>query len=229
MSTTRFPSGVSNAAIGSALSDMGQMDPTKLHSFFTDFDTYVAADWIVTEVGTATQALAAGDGGLLLVTNSAGIADSSFQQNLVASFLMEAGKRAFFKARLKVSDVTQSILQLGLIIADATPLDATDGIYMMKDDGDAFLDAYVRKNATTGSTSATAIATLVNDTYFTCGFAYDGKETVGFFVNDVRVASLSATSDFLPDAALAVSFGLQNGEAVAKNMTVDYMFAAKER
>lgn len=227
--TTRFPSGVNNANNMSALSNMGQMDPSKFHSFFTDFDTYTAADWIVTEVGTATQALTAGDGGLLLITNSALATDSSFQQNLVASFLMEAGKKAFFKARFKVSDATQSIFQLGLIVADTTPLDATDGIYFQKDDGDAFLDFYTRKDATTGSSSLTAVATVVSDTFLTVGFEYDGKSDVAAFVNDIKVGSIATNGTYLPDAALSVSFGMQNGEALAKNMTMDYIFAAKER
>lgn len=227
--TTRWPSGITNASPYSTLGNMGQPDPSKFHNFWDDFDTYVAADWIVTEVGTATQALTAGDGGQLLVTNSALAPDSSYQQNLVASFLLEAGKRAFFKARFKVSEALQSIIQLGLIVADTTPLDATDGIYFMKDDGDAQLDVYVRKNATTGSTSATNIATVASDTFMSVGWEYDGKSAVRVFVNDVHVTTLDGSSTYLPDTVLAVSFGVGNGEAVAKTMTMDYIFAAKER
>lgn len=227
--TTRFPSGITNAQPYGPLGNLCTPDPSKTHQFFDDFDTYVAADWTVTEVGVATQALTAGDGGLLLVTNAAADNDSSFQQNLVASFLMEAGKRAFFKARFKVSDATQSDFQIGLIVTDTTPMDATDGIYFQKDDGDAQLDVYVRKNATTGSTSTTNVATVVSDTFLVVGFEYDGKTTCSFFVNDVKVSSLDASSTYLPDTTLAVSFGVQNGEAVAKTMTVDYIFAAKER
>ena len=63
----------------------------------------------------------------------------------------------------------------------------------------------------------------------TFGFAYDGKEEVKFYFNDVHVGSLVASAAFLPDAALAISVGLGNGEAVAKTMTVDYLFAAQER
>lgn len=229
MSTTRWPNGINNAAIGSALQNMISPDPARMHMFFSDFDTYVAADWTVTEVGVATQALTAGDGGLLLVTNAAADNDSSFQQNSVASFLMESGKRAVFQARFKVSDATQSDFQIGLIVTDTTPMDATDGIYFQKDDGDAQLDVYVRKDATTGSTSATNVATVVSDTYLVVGFEYNGKDEVKFFVNNVHVSSLSASSTYLPDAALAVSFGVQNGEAVAKTMTLDYILAAKER
>lgn len=227
--TTRFPSGINNATLNSALSNMGQLDPAKFHSFFDDFDRYLASNWTVTLIGTGTQALTAGDGGLLLLTNTAADDDQISMQNTVASYLMEAGKRAFFKARFKISDATQSDLQIGLVVTDTTPLDGTDGIYFMKDDGDAQLDIYVRKDATTGSTSATNVATVVSDTYMTVGWEYNGKDEVGFFVNDVKVSSLSATSTYLPDAALAVSFSIKNGEAVAKTMTLDYIFAAKER
>lgn len=230
MSTTRWPNGINNAvSTGGSLGNLTTPDPSRTHQFFTDFDTYVAADWTVTEVGVATQALTAGDGGLLLVTNAAADNDSSFQQNSVASFLMAAGKKAWFRCRFKVSDATQSDFQLGLIIADTTPMDATDGIYFQKDDGDAQLDVYVRKNATTGSTSATNVATVVSDTFLVVGFEYDGKAECKFFVNDVHVSTLDASSTYLPDADLSVSFGIQNGEAVAKTMTVDYIFAAKER
>jgi hypothetical protein len=226
---TRFPGGLNTTALPLAMSMMGQLDPSKFHTFFTDFDTYTAADWTVTEVGVATQALTAGDGGLLLVTNAAADNDSSFQQNVVASFLMAAGKKAFFKCRFQVSDATQSDIQMGLIIADTTPMDATDGIYFQKDDGDAQIDVIVRKDATTGSTTETNVATLVAATNTVWAWYFDGVDTVRFYVDDALVATLDGTSTYLPDANLSVSFGLQNGEAVAKTMTVDYIFAAKER
>jgi hypothetical protein len=231
--TTRFTNGVTNAEKDATLGFMGQPDPTKFHSYFNDFDTYAAGDWTITKTeagaGSATQALTAGPGGLLLLTNDAADNDAQFFQLTVASFALVASKRAFFKARFKVSDATQSDLQIGLIVTDTTPLDATDGIYFMKDDGDANLDVYVRKDATTGSNSATAVATLVNDTYVTVGFFYDGRGKVHYFVDDVKVEQLDASSSYLPDANLAVSFGIQNGEAVAKTMTLDYIFAAVER
>lgn len=229
MSTTRWPNGINNASVGSALQNMVSPDPAKMHQLFDDFDRYLASNWTVTAVGAGTQALTAGDGGLLLLTNAAADDNSIFMQNTVATFLMEAGKRAFFQCRFKVSDATQSDFQMGLVVTDTTPLDATDGIYFMKDDGDAQLDVYVRKDATTGSTSATNVATVVSDTFMVVGFEYNGKDEVKFFVNSVQVSTLSASSTYLPDATLALAFGVQNGEAVAKTMTVDYIFAAKER
>lgn len=229
MRATHFPNGLNNAARNSTLYAMGQLDPTTFHTFFNDFDTYVAADWIVIETGNATQALGAADGGTLVVTNAAADNDACFMQNAIASFLLSATKKSFFKCRFKVSDATQSDFQLGLIITDTTPLDATDGIYFQKDDGDAQLDVYVRKNATTGSTSTTNIATVVDDTYLSVGWYYDAAGNVQVFVNDALTYTFSSISDYFPDGLLNVSFGIVNGEAVAKLMTVDYIFAAQER
>lgn len=226
---TRFPSGVTNAAPQTTLNMYGLPDPSSWHTFFDDMDTYTAADWTVTEVGAATQALTDADGGVLLITNAAADDNSSFSQKVGESFLMEAGKPAAFKARFKVSDATQSDFVIGLQITDTTPLDATDGIYFQKDDGDAQLDVYVRKNATTGSTSSTNIATVVSDTYMVVGWYYDGKSSVAVYVNDAQVATLDGSSTYLPDTELTVSYGVQNGEAVAKTMSIDYIFAAKQR
>jgi hypothetical protein len=227
---TRFPYGVTNASPGATLGNMGQLDPTLFHTYFNDFDTYLASDWTVTNVGTTpTQALTAGLGGWLLLTMAATDDSSSFLQLKTATFQPTANKRLFFKARFKVSDATQSDLQLGLIITDTTPLDATDGIYFQKDDGDTQLDVYVRKDATTGSTSISNVATVADDTFMTLGFEYDGVQTVLAFVNGVVVGRLDASSTYLPDTLLNVSFGVQNGEAVAKTMTMDYIFAAQER
>ena len=227
---TRFPNGVTNVNDVNLFADMGQLDPTKFHTFFDDFDTYTAGDWVVTETDAgATQALTAGDGGLLLITNTAADDDLVALQKTPAAFTFTAGKKLFFRARFKVSDATQSDLVFGLQVVDTTPLDVTDGVYFLKADGSTAVSVVCRKNATTGSTSASSIATLANDTFVTLGFAYDGEGKVAYEVNGAVVGSLDASSAFLPDAACTVSFALQNGEAAAKTMTLDYVFVAKER
>lgn len=230
---TRFTGGVATVSKTNPLGFFGMPDPTAWHVYFNDFDTFVVGDWTITTTeagaGSATEALADGDGGLLLITNDAADDDADFFQKVGESFLLASGKRAFFKARFKVSDATQSDFVMGLQVTDTTPLDATDGIYFMKDDGDALLDVYCRKNATTGSTSATGVATVVADTFLTVAWAYDGKGSLAYYVDDVHKGTLDASSTYLPDTELTVSFGIQNGEAVAKTMTVDYIFAAKER
>lgn len=227
---TRFPNGVTNVADNALFADMVQPDPTKFHTYFNDFDTYTAGDWVVTETQAgATQALTAGDGGLLLLTNSAADDDLVALQKTPAAFTFTAGKKTFFSCRFKVSDATQSDVVIGLQVVDVTPLDVTDGVYFLKADGSTAISVICRKNATTGSTSASSIATLANDTYIELGFAYDGEGKVFYEVNGNVVGSLDASSAYLPDTDCTVSFAIQNGEAAAKTMTVDYIFAAKER
>jgi len=227
MSTpTRFTSGVTTAKSTEPMGYFILPDVTKAHVYFDDFDTYTAADWTVTETGVATQALADADGGELLITNAAADNDASFSQKVGESFLMAAGKKAWFEARLEVSDATHSDWVVGLQITDTTPLAVTDGIYFRKDDGDANIDFVVIKDSV--ATTATAIATNVDATAVRLSFYYNGVDEIVYFVDGVRQGS-SVTTNLPDDEVLTLSFGIQNGEAVAKTMNVDYLLAAKER
>jgi len=232
-SPTRFTSGVTTALPAANLGQFGLPDATGWHTYFNDFDTYTVADWTITTTeagsGSATEALADEDGGVLLITNDNADNDNDFFNKVGESFLMAAGKKAFFKARFKVSDATQSDFVIGLQITDTTPLAVTDGIYFLKADGVATLDVYCQKDATTGQTSASAITTVVDATYMTVGWYYDGKGNLAYYVNDVHLGTLDASATYLPDTELTVSFGIQNGEAVAKTMSIDYILAAKQR
>lgn len=230
MSTpTRFTK-VTNAPKTSTLADLVTMDPTRVHMFFDDFDTFAVGDWVITTTeagaGSATEALTDVDGGALLITNDAADNDNDFFQLVGESFKFVAGKKLWFKARFKVSDATQSDFVMGLQIRDTSPLDVTDGVFFMKDDGDANLDFHVEKDNT--ATSATAIHTVVSDTFLVVGFYYNGKDAIKYYVDDVHKGT-SAITNLPDDEELTVSFGLQNGEAVAKTMTVDYILCAKER
>src|SRR5262249_5851515 len=96
---TRYPGGITNSKVGSLLQDLKMPDPAFYHSIFDDFDKYTAADWVVTETDSgATEALAAGDGGLLLLQNTAANADLVSLQYAGGSgavrptFLFEANK-----------------------------------------------------------------------------------------------------------------------------------------
>lgn len=230
ITVTQFANGVGTVADNSPWANFKAPLPTQYHTFFDDFDRYVAADWTITTVeaggGSATEALTDGDGGLLLITNDAADNDSDFFQKVGESFKFETGKKLFFEARFKVSDATQSDLVMGLQITDTTPLDVTDGVFFTKADGAATVNFLVEKNNT--ATTSSAVATLANDTFVKLGFYYDGVSAVYAIVNGVAAANV-ATTNLPDDEELTVSFGIQNGEAVAKTMTVDYIFVAKER
>jgi len=230
---THFPNGVTNAATNSVLHEFGGPDPTKYHVWFDDFDNYEADQWIVTTTGAATAAIQNEIGGILKLTNAAADDDRIFLQwsgddasTTIETFKFTSGKKLWMKARLKVSDATQSDFLVGLSITDTTPLDVTDGVFFQKDDGDANLDFHVEKDNT--ATSATAIHTVVSDTYLTVGFYYNGVNKVEYFVNDIFKGS-SATTNLPDDEELTISFGVQNGEASAKNCSFDYIFVAQER
>lgn len=226
MSTTRFPNGVTNVGEDSLFAALGQLAGPQFHTYFEDFDYYAAADWTVTETQAgATQALTDGDGGLLLLTNTAADNDLVALQKVGESYRFASGKKLFFEARFKVSNATQSDVVMGLQITDATPLDVTDGVFFLKSDDSTTINLLVEKNNTATTTS---VGTLADDTYIRLGFYYDGNSSIQAFVNGTYVAT-SATTNLVDDEDLTISFAIQNGNAVARTMTVDYIYVAKER
>lgn len=224
---TRFPNGVTNVGEESPFADLAMPAPTLFHTYFNDFDTYVAGDWTVTETDSgATEALTNGDGGLLLITNTAADNDLVALQKVGSSFTFTAGKKLFFEARFKVSDATQSDVVMGLQVTDTTPLAVANGVFFLKSDGAATADLVLTKSST--STVNSAVATLVDDTFISLGFYYDGTN-LSYFVDGVLKGTSVTTNLPASTSNLTVSFAIQNGEAAAKTMTVDYIFVAKER
>jgi hypothetical protein len=193
--------------------------------------TYNSGDFTITTTeagtGSATEALTSGAGGQLLLTNAAGDNDLDFLQLKGESFKLSSSKRAFFEARFKVSDATQSDVVMGLQITDTTPLAVSDGVYFMKDDGDTNLDFHIEKDGT--DTTTAAVTTLADDTFVTVGFFIDPNTSqVSYFIGEAEPVGVVNTN--LPDdEELTVSFGIQNGEAAAKTMTIDYVNVICER
>lgn len=222
-STTRLPSGVNTEATSSLFANFPLPRDSSLIDYFNDFFTYTAGDWVVTETQAgATQALTAGSGGWLLLTNSAADNDLIALQKTPAMLDLSATKQTWFSSRFKVSDATQSDVVIGMQVVDTTPLDVTDGIYFLKSDGAATVNIVCRKDATTGSTSASSVATLANDTFIQLDWYYDGAGYLFYAVDGVVSGSLSV-ADYFPNTTVTVSFAIQNGEAVAKTMTIDWV------
>lgn len=222
---TRFVNGMTTATKGSPFGEFILPDEVQCHTFFDDFDTYDATQWTVTETGTATQALTDGDGGLLLITNSAADNDASFSQKVGESFRFATNKKLWFDCKFKVSDATQSDVVIGLSITDTTPLAVTDGVYFIKADDSTTINMKVVKNSTA---TTTAVGTLVTDTYARLSYYYDGVSGIAVFFNGVQVAT-SAVTNLPDDEDLTITYGIQNGNGVARNMTIDYIFASKQR
>lgn len=224
--TTHFKNGLTTAAPTEPFGEFILPDMTKAHVYMEDFDYYNAADWTVTEVGVAVQVLDNIDGGNLLITNAGSDDNSSFLQKIGESFLFQTGKKLWFDCLIEANDEIQSDIVIGLQITDTTPLSVTDGVYFIKSDGEATFDFVVVKGGT--STITSAVSTLSNATFKRLSFFYDGIDKITIFDDGVAVAA-SVTTNLPNDETLTISFGIQNGEAAIKLMSVDYIMAAKER
>ena len=229
--TTHFTSGVTNVGTDSTLGKLKAPAPHKYHQYFNDFDTYLASDWTITTTedgtGSASEALADGDGGILLVTNAAGDNDHDFFQLVKEGFKFESGKQIGFHVRFKTNDATQTDIVAGLQLTDTTPLDVTDGIFFLKSDGAATISFIVEKDST--QSTLTLPNSLADDTFMTLGFIYDPKDQkFHVFQNNVLAGTVVSTNA-PDDEELTLSFGIQNGAAAAKTLSVDYVGAYKER
>jgi hypothetical protein len=233
MTTTNLPDGVTNVTEQSTLGTYIMPDPTSCHTWFDDFDDYVAAEWVITETGSGSRAVGNIDGGVLVVTNAAADNDANrFQWSgdtsaaVVETFKFEAGKPLWMKARFKVSVAAQNDVMIGLYITDTDPIGGvSDGVYFRSVDESAVMSLVVEKN---GTETVTTAGTLANDTYVNVGWYYDGGSKIDVFWNDVRVAT-SATTNLPDDEELAVSFVIQNGQAVAGVLSLDYLLISKAR
>lgn len=229
---TNFPEGITNAAEPAALGSFIAPDPSLAHVYFNDFDIYTASDWTVTETQAgATQAIVAGgDGGQLALTNSA--ADDDINAVVLANltFLLDSSKSFWMKARLKASDVVQSDILFGLMNT-MTAFNPTNGVYIFKNDGETPLRLSLEKAGTTTNASGTSAVTAVaNDTFVEVAITYLASEgVVKAWVNGTVFATISDLTNLPNTIAVAPAFGIRNGEAAAKTLTVDYVMFAKQR
>lgn len=207
----------------------GDLDATVYFNDFLSGD-YTAADWVITTTeagaGSATEAIGDGVDGELVLTNAAGDNDADFLQLESESFRFVSGRQAWFAIRFKVDDATETDIVAGLQITDTTPLAVSDGVYFRKDDGDTNVDFVIIKDST--ATTVTALTTLADDTYVELAFWYDGDDGIVPYVNGVAGAK-QAITNMPDDEDLTVSFGVQNGAAAAKVMTIDRVYAAMLR
>lgn len=236
-SPVRFPNGVTNQSPNDLLGQLGMLDPTKYIVDFDDFHKYAAGDWTVTNVGSATEALSSahGPGGVLLMTNAAADNDVCNFQRAVESFKFTAGKKMWFAWRGKIldagTDVTQSDVHVGLIITDTDLAGGiTDGVYFTKADGTAGTISFVTTMNSSATTQA-SVGTFVHSTFIELGFYFDGGTNLEVWVDNSKVATVSVVlgTSLCNDEELTPTFSIQNGEAVAKVMAVDYVLAVQER
>lgn len=240
ITVTRTPNGITNVAETDVCADMGQLDPTKFHSYMEDFDAFLLTDgttaqWTVTAASTGTAALTAVNGGALLLTTADADEDLIQAQRTTATWLPVAGKKTFFKARLKVLTAAATDFFVGLSVIDtsliaASAIGTTEAIGFFKAAAATTCTFYNRLDGTTGSTSASSIGTVADDTFFTVGFYYNGVDKVYYMFNDVILGSVSGAATYLPNTVMSPSVALaQEGTPGAQTLTLDYVFVAQER
>lgn len=238
--------GATNAGLGQPWADIGQFDPTKYANYFHDFMSMIdfavatGTSWTVTKTeggaGSAAIARVDGLGGWMAITNDAASGDNFFAQLIGEPVRWSPSKRLIFDCRFKLDSVLLSSVVMGLQITDTTPLDVTDGIFFLVTSGAATVDFRVEKD--NAASAATAFTTLVADTMVRLTFVYNGvpRDNAGVatydfdvYVDGVFSTSVAATTNVPDDEDLTVSFGIQNGSAVARVMTIDFVGFALER
>lgn len=231
LAVTRLEGGITNVNVDNIFNSLRQPDPTQYHQYFEDFDYYNAGNWTVSETQAgATQALTDGNGGLILLTNSAANNDVNQIQKVGESFLLTPGKMAFGKFRLKVDDATLAAFAVGLQVANTDGTGAvTDGIYFLKAAAATTIAVRVRKNTSTGATAANLTVAAADDTFVELAFFYDGVDRLYYGANGSVLGYLDASSAYLPDTELSPVITLKNGSGVARSLTADYFFIAQER
>lgn len=220
------------------LSDLSFPHTLGYHIYSNDFDTYAAADWTTTKVGTGTLALAAANGGVLAITNTTGTSDSISTQLVNASFQLATGLRCWGRYIVKASSSLPNLI-LGLANTTTTPFAGfTDGIWLSSS-GTA-LTMNILANSGTAQTLV-ATPTLVAGSYFTFMWYYDGAvyggPQYGRVVFQLSGAGVSAAwrgeiacgSTFPFTTLLAPQIGFQNTTALASVLSVDQMAIIEDR
>jgi len=235
---THFPNGISNRTKGHPLFNYPYLDPSKYYTYFDDFFEYHSGIYTITTTeagsGNASEAITSGAGGQLLITNDDADNDLDFFQLKGESFKWDSSKRMFFSARFKTNDATQSEIVMGLQITDTTPLDVTDGIFFLKVDADTKPDLIIEKD-NTSTLSILEMDAMEDDTFVTLSFEYDpldvatGGAVFRAYQDNVQVGEITGTTNAPDDEDLTISFGIQNGEAAAKTLTIDFILVAVER
>lgn len=197
-----------------------------------DFLVFDENHWTITKVelgyGSASAALQNVVGGVLKVTN-AGADNDSYQAQLKGEpFKLTTGKHCYFEAKFQCNEDQEVDLLFGLCIVDTTLIAGfSDGVVWHKDDGDKNLDFKSVKNGS--ASSEAAISTLTKDTWTRVGFYFDGYKTITPWLNGTQYSSKAISTNIPDDEELSVSFAVMNGEAAAKALMLDYLFAVQAR
>ena len=228
----------SNGVFDTSIAHPALPIPAYVHvfKFQNAYDVDSTNVWDQGAVGSGTAlAVQESRGGIGMFTTATADNDLYQYNNKYEIFKVADGKHLWFWGGFQVSDATQSDIIFGLgARINSGSIDATHNVFdtgagnrldfmgFRKDDGDAYLDAECRKDGT--ATSSTAVLTAADATDIFVGMHVIEDSRVEFFTGtsigalDDSVATI--TTNLPDDEELAFIFGLRNGEAAAKTMSV---------
>lgn len=249
---TRFTSGLSTAPSWHPLGNYKRPNPFFTADYFTDFMTYAAGDWTVT-TSTGSTALAAGLGGKVVQTTSAGANDIQANLKNPAAFAFTAGNQFWFMWRGQY-DNQLAALQIG-VQAGGTAFAPTDGVYFTKAGATGVVNLNIRKASVSTVVAMTGL-TMAAATDYILAFYYDGKtvnpslqafagpasstaratsadtfNSVSAYFNSMIAAGGPNPTNVLtnlPIVNVAPIIGVQASTAAIRTMTSDYLLASCE-
>lgn len=226
--TVRIEAGADPVYFNVAAAPLGAItfaSPIADPSFFgysTDFIEYDSNTWTITEVGSGTDLSGDEIGGTLVLTNAAADNDRhAFQLGKTNGecFAFQAGKPLWFDARFKVDNVLADTM-IGLYVTDTDPEGGVAaGVYYRRLTTATALNLVIENSST--ETVVTTGITMANDTYINVGFYWDGARL--FYTQNRGILGEATVLTNLPSTELRLSFLVQNGSAVARSMTVDWI------
>ena len=199
MSTTRFPSGVTNQIKENVLGTMGQLDPTKYETFFDDF--------VGKTISNGTTTATAGPGGLATAATTIAVGTP------VACFQLNAAKMAFCSIQASLATVAANTMVFGFI-------GSSKGIFITLTGGTSLMLSIVDA----ATTSATYTVAYTDAQMIKAGFVYIPGQGVAAYFNGNLIGRITDMTNFDSTDNLAFSFTPTGATA-----TIDYLFAAVER
>ncbi len=210
-------------------------DPNVDHKFIEDFHRVDEDDdWTRVDVNAGT-ALAIRDelNGIVYFTTNAAINSSSALMWGVDTWALEivavVQGALWFEARWKINVFADTYALMGLIkndgadpLGDCIPalgLADRDGVFFAKNTP-ATADLNFVCQQAANQTIVAAIGTLVDDTYITTGFYWNGIDTVFGYVDGVLIGEIDTN---IPNELIAPCFALRATVAGGKTMDLDYI------
>lgn len=247
----QWPSGANSYRDTDPFSDIPYQDTSLYHIYYNDFDAFITGNWTTTQIGAGSQALVAGDGGILQTVTGAVASNSVSTQNLFPSFATVAGQRFWGRFLFSVDSLLANVI-VGKTNATTTPYTGgqlTDGVWMSTSGGTGVISVNIAAGGTiaTINTGVSLVAGLANQCRFSWywdGGVYqaapngrivatlDGAGVTAKWIGEFGGSSSSATAfpaGFPSAVNTTIQFDIQAQTGVARTMNMDMITLQKER